>query len=161
MKLNLSQGWLENVVADEVGHEIGAGFLAYKPVEPTGALSDVRSEQEQVAFSTFIQLLRRKRRLSIEELANVVQVDIAEILGIETDPQYQPKPRSIHQLATYFKVPVAALTRLSGLADGRREKYTEAAIRFAAKSKGVQNLSRDEEAALSDFVKFLSTAEPG
>jgi transcriptional regulator with XRE-family HTH domain len=160
MKLNLSQAWLERIVADEVGHEIGAGALAYKPVDQNGVANDPRSEQEQVAFSTLIQFMRRKRRLSIEELAKVAQVDVVEILGIETDPHFEPKPRSIHQLANYFGLPVIPLTRLSGLADGRREKYTEAAIHFAAKSKGVQTLTRDEEAALSEFVKFLSSAEP-
>lgn len=159
MKLKLSPEWFDQMAEQEEGHEIAAGVAAHQPKRTSLRIVDAHLDQEQVAFSTLIQLLRRQQGLSIDKLAEVARVEVAELLGIESDPHFEPKPRTVHQLADYFELPVQPLTRLSGLPDGRRSQYADAAIRFAAKSKGVQTLNTAEEAALSEFVKFLCSTE--
>jgi Helix-turn-helix domain len=120
MQLNFSPKWFDKMVIQENEHEIGAGVPHVK-----SGVGDPRTEQEQIAFSTLIQLLRRERKLSIDALSKAARVSISEILGIEDNPHFEPKPRTIHQLATFFKLPVPILTTLAGLADGRREEYSE------------------------------------
>lgn len=113
MKLNLSKEWYENRIQPDEEFEVGAGCPPASSTgdETTGAAQEPVTDEglaENVAFGTLIQLLRRDRRLTVEDLASSAGVDVAEIVKIELDPKYVPHPRSVHQLARFFDLPQRA-----------------------------------------------------
>jgi len=101
-----------------------------------------------------IQMLRRRERLSPDDLARAASIDLAELRSIESDPGWDPHPRTIFQLAKFFKLPPRSLVVLSG-AMRVEEGIREEALRFAANSKAVNKLTREEKKVLAAFVKFL------
>jgi len=105
-------------------------------------------------LGVLIQMLRRRDQLSTSDLASAAVVDLSELQAIESDLGVAPHPRTIHQLASYFKLPQRSLLALSGALEVGQEVRDEA-VRFAAKSTGMSKLSRDERRLLSEFVRFL------
>lgn len=162
MKLKLSRKWFEDRIAAEDNCEVGAGA---SPEEIAGTKELRVAEHtedefvETYAFGTLVAMLRRDRMLSIDELAAEARISPAEIVSIEADPNYVPKPRAVHQLAAYFNIPQRSLLKLANVTIVHDSLLRDAAVRFAAKSSQVMELSREERAALTDFVEFLSTQE--
>ncbi len=161
MKLNLSKKWYEQNIALEEGFEVGAGM----PWEKLGAQDKLASDEEQtqeelverLAFGSLVQLQRRKKGFSIEKLANAAQVDAMELISIERDPKHTPRPRTVHQLAKVFGLPERPLTRLSNLTTTHSSGLRDAAVRFAAHSSTVTELTSEESSALNEFVAYLSS----
>jgi len=112
-------------------------------------------EPVRFAFSTLISYRRRALRLTMETLAEKARVDLDELLRIEEDTDYVPEPRTVHQLATELKLPIPQLLVLSGNATTANAYLTEAAVRFAARSRAVEKLNREQSDALNEFVKVL------
>lgn len=108
------------------------------------------------ALGALLQLLRRRDNLSEDELANLAQVDPAEIRRIEFDRSYTPAPRTIYQLEHTFKLPRKTLVKLSGLTRSHSADFKGEVLRFAAHSKAIQKITREERKLLNEFVKFLS-----
>jgi len=106
------------------------------------------------SLGVLIQLLRRKRGLSVEELAAEARVDVFEIRGIEMDETFDASPRTIYQLEQYFKLSSRSLVVLSGAVEVENDVHKEA-VRFAASAKGMSKLNQDEKKELNRFVKFL------
>lgn len=120
---------------------------------------DCDEDLESRVFGSLIQMLRRKKRLSIETLAKKAKVEVSELISIETILDFEPKPRTVHQLATFFGLPNRTLLKLSNLTTVHDCKLHDAAVRFAAHSPNLAELSRDERKALAEFVKFLVSSE--
>ncbi len=118
-------------------------------VEMTADLPDLHR-----GLGVLVQMLRRRERLSIERLASEARIDVAELRQIEIDPAFDPNPRTIFQLEKYFKLPSRILVVLSG-AVRVSEKVREEAVRFAANSEDMSDLSREEQKLLNQFVRFL------
>ena len=107
------------------------------------------------AFARFVQFSRRERKLSLEQFAQKVDVDLAELLEIEKDEQYIPALRTVYQIATFLNVPKQKLMALAGLLTPKDASFQSAALKFAARSEPVETLSKSEHAALEEYVKFL------
>lgn len=107
------------------------------------------------ALSALLQLLRRRDNLSYEELAQRARIDANEIQCIETDPTYTARPRTIYQLEHYFHLPKRSLAKLAGMTRNPSSGFREEVMRFAASSKAMHKLTRDEARILNSFVKFL------
>lgn len=105
-------------------------------------------------LGALIRLLRRHSHLSIDELANNARIDASELRRIESDPDFDPNPRTIIQLEQYFKLPARSLVILSGAVRVAHDLQNEA-IRFAASSEDISQLTREERKLLNRFVKFL------
>jgi hypothetical protein len=92
-----------------------------------------------IAFGTLIELSRRKRKLTIEQLADEARIDVGELVAIERKQSgYVPKPRTIHQLATFFRLPEKGLMKLSGAVISRDEKLLTAALTIGRKVGGTR-----------------------
>lgn len=105
-------------------------------------------------LGALVRMLRRRDQLSVEKLASAAEIDIAELQAIESEPSKNPHPRTIYQLAKYFHVEPKSLVALSGAVavnDGVRRE----AVRFAASSRAMSKLSREERKLLNQFVRFL------
>ena len=113
-------------------------------------------DDTRIAFGRFVELMRRRKSLTLEQLAERAGLDVGELVSIEDDVRYTPEPRTVYQLARAFNVPQQRLLQLAGLSVGGDAHLRHEAVRFAARSDSVQRLSKEERAALEDFVAVLS-----
>lgn len=112
-------------------------------------------------LSVLLRLLRRREGLSHEQLGQRARVDSDELRRIENDHAYVPKPRTIFQLEQFFQLPKRSLVKLAGMSRDRTPQFTEGVLRFAASSKAMHQLTKDEHRLLNDFVRFLSMDAAG
>lgn len=120
--------------------------------EVTGAAS---IEDLRRGLGALIQMLRRRQRLSVEKLAENARIAASDLHRIEHDPKFDPSPRTIFQLEEYFDLDERTLVVLSG-AVHVDDTVREEAVRFAASSEAIQDLTREERKLLNQFVRFLS-----
>jgi HTH-type transcriptional regulator, competence development regulator len=153
-RANNDPAWTRRMAELEDGGEVTVGGLAQEV-----GMFDVSLTPAPVAKSAFaklIELRRRELRLSVEQLAERAEVDIAELVGIELSEVDVPELRTVAKLAKVLKLPAQKLVELSGLATPKNARFAEAVVRFAAKSESIDKLSREEHEALEEFVKFLA-----
>lgn len=123
------------------------------------ALNETAQETETVldlhrGLGALVRMLRRRDQLSVEQLAGDAEIDIAELQAIESDPRRNPHPRTIYQLARHFALDPKSLVVLSGAVTVDND-VRDKAVRFAASSRAMSKLSREEKKLLNQFVKFL------
>jgi HTH-type transcriptional regulator, competence development regulator len=164
MKLHIDRARLRERILRDADLNIEAGF----PLRDVEALNMFVSRdlvagsmapvlEMAITFGTLIELSRRQRKLTVEELAQKARVDVAELVAIEKKQTgHVPKPRTIHQLATFLRLPEKGLMKLSGAVVTRDERLRTAALRFAAKSAGLDKLTKSEEELLHEIVKCLT-----
>jgi DNA-binding XRE family transcriptional regulator len=162
MKLELTKGWFEKNIPHD-NPEVGAG-LPERSAEQQYVSNEVGIHREDdfveaYAFGALVQLLRRDRKLTVDQLASAVQVGTPELISIELDPKYIPKPRTVFQISRYFGLPDRPLMKLANVTTIHSDRLRDAAVRFAASSSKVMELSREERAALAEFVQFLASQE--
>jgi transcriptional regulator with XRE-family HTH domain len=157
MQMNRNTEWLLNKAAEENGGVVSVGGLAAAIREARGPEGDRGTRKR--AFARFVEFSRRRLRLAVEDLAKKADIDVSELVGIESGGGEDPEPRTVFKLATVLRVPHQRLLELSGLSVPRDDRLHEAVIRFAARSERMDQLSSEEEAALREFVKALA-AEP-
>jgi len=108
-------------------------------------------------FGRFIQFARRARGLSLEGLAESAQVDVAQLVAIESEGS-TPGARTVYQLANALQLSTGRLMELAGLAESKDPQLSQAALRFAARSEPVAELSKEEREAYEEFVRVLVEA---
>lgn len=157
MKISISKAWCLHMAKLEGGSEVGAGTLEalHSNDEPQATQLMSYLDPAHIAFGRLIRLLRRKANLTIERLADETSVDLEELVSIEDDIHYSPDPRTVYQLANFFKLPRANLLQLAGLTTAKNGEIYEEAIRFAARSDTNAKLTREEQTALEAFVSVL------
>ena len=156
MKFTFDKEWLLKRAAAEDREEIAAGAL-HLDLLPGGPAAP-GSESLVPAFGRLINLCRRKRGWSVEELAGSARISVAELIRIEHEPHYVPGPRTVYQLSTTLGLPKERMLQLSGNMVVRDTRFGDEAVRFAARSESVAKLSKEEHEALEEFVKYLSEA---
>jgi HTH-type transcriptional regulator, competence development regulator len=114
----------------------------------------------QTAFPRLVEYSRRKLGLSVEQLAEQADVDIEEIVQIETMASVVPDVRTVYQLAEALKLTPNTLMEVAGLTT-TRPQIRNVALRFAARSESTARLSHDEQEALEEFVKVLVESSHG
>ncbi|UVS94929.1 MULTISPECIES: helix-turn-helix domain-containing protein [Burkholderia] len=129
---------------------IGPPLLQENSVEP-----EVSDPPLSLAFGSLLRLERRGRELSVAALAQQLDVDEDEIRSIEHDPRYKARPRTIQQIASFFKLPAKEVMKLAGAASANDESFVEHAMRFAAHSDDMGALTAEEKHLLQSFVAFL------
>lgn len=140
----------------EGNHEIGAGACAFDPTfEPAGT-TEKDTDEPSIAFGRFVRLMRRNKGLTVERLAEETDIDVSELVEIEDDLRHKPELRAVYQLANYFRVPRANLMQIAGLTAAKNDNLVQEAVRFAARSESVAELTAAERAALDAFVSVLS-----
>lgn len=115
----------------------------------------------RVAFSLLVRLTRRSHGMTPERLAEAADLDLAEVVSIETGEELLPEPRTVFKLAKALKLPEGGLMELAGLVRRHDARLESAAVRFAARSESMERLTKEEEAALREFVRTLSELSKG
>jgi transcriptional regulator with XRE-family HTH domain len=183
MKLHFDNDWLRQRIEEDGDVEIEAaapelllselGFFMHEGLVETPAtaasavpgstdennvvdLAARRAERDMhYAFGLYVQLKRKEKGFTRAELASRAKIDEEELRSIERDPHHVPRPRTVTQLASFFKDDVKKLMRLSGVIQGRDEALEQAALKFAAMSDDLARLDKEERALLNEFVKLL------
>ena len=158
MKFNRHRNWLVKRAEQEDRHFISVGGLISRidPEWQAEVSATPLVEATKAAFVRLLQLARRERRLTLEALADKADVDLAELVKIETDESFKPTPRTVHQLAAFLKLPAKKLMVLAGLSQVKDFGLQQASVRFAARSEPVEDLTPEEHAAFEEYVKFLN-----
>jgi HTH-type transcriptional regulator, competence development regulator len=162
MKFERSKEWWMARARRESGAAAGAGLLAFDPApeERPSSAAVAAIEETRIAFGKFVNLMRRRRGYSMEQLAEAADLDASELIVIEDDVHYVPEPRTVYKLAQTFEVSQRRLMQLAGLAAANDAGLWREAVRFAARSESVQKLTPEESSALEAFVAVLSEQEP-
>lgn len=159
MKIEFTKEWCLRMaqLEEESGAAFSAGFEhSTDDLTKSVGVEASPTHSSNIAFGRFVQLMRRKNRLTVEKLAEAAKVDITEIIEIEEDARYVPEPRTVYQLAQQFRISVSKLMEVAGLTQAKDNWLSNEAVRFAARSESVEELNDVERAALDAFVTVLS-----
>ena len=156
MKIEVTKDWCKIMALREGDAEVGAGFIAVDPIINGQTAPESGFDESRLALGRFVHLMRRQRKLSLEQLADDADVDVGELMSIEMDAHNLPDPRTIYQLANLFGVSQKKLMALSGLTKPKDISYVEEAVRYAARSETIEELSAEEHAALDGLILVLS-----
>jgi transcriptional regulator with XRE-family HTH domain len=157
MKIGVTKEWCLRMAQIEANAEIGAGLYAFDPVFDGETMpGEGVNEEPSIAFGRFVQLMRRDKGLTLEKLAEDTDVEVSELVEIEEDTRHKPEPRTVYQLANYFRVPRASLLQVAGLTLPKDSHLIKEAVRFAARSESIAVLTPEERGALEAFVAVLS-----
>jgi HTH-type transcriptional regulator, competence development regulator len=154
MKFTFDKEWLLKNADRDDNLEIAAGSFSLDQFP--AAESAPGDPGTALAFGRLINLSRRERGWTIEDLASSARIDVTEAIRIEHDPTYVPGPRTVYQLSTALRLPRERMLQLSGNVTVRDRGLGEQAVKFAARSESVEKLSRQEHLALEEFVKYLN-----
>lgn len=157
MRLERSREWWLTRARGEGADAISAGMLAFDP-EP-GERAARGADEARIAFGRFVNLMRRRRGLSLEEFAEEANLDASELLVIEESSYNVLEPRTVLRLAQTFDVPERSLMELAGLVVANDTDIRQEAVRFVERSESVRKLEPEESVALEVFVRVLSQQE--
>jgi len=163
MKLHFTYEWLKSQIKNDTDGECDAGL----PLRDSAPLKKfiVSQDEENLAaaperktlvLSMLVRQVRRRDGLTLGALAERLRVEVSELKRLETDPTFTPSPRTLYNLAQYMKVPALSLQRLTPDAANNDDEINEAALRFAASSDDLSQLTSEERNSLNAFVKALA-----
>lgn len=150
----ISADWSKRMLELDEDYTPGAGSLAARPMVAPEAVA-LRADETRLVFGRFINVARRQRRLSIEALADLAKIEVAEILNIESDPHYEPDLHAVWSLSEVFGVRQSHLMELAGLAVPKDGHWLEDVVRYAARSTPIEDLTPDEQAFHDAVVAAL------
>lgn len=165
MKMTEDREWMRRMAELEEGCCVSAGGLPatlgmlnspeHRPEPP--AAFDTR----RVALARFVELSRRKLRMSVEKFAASAGLGSSEVLQLEDSDAPAPEPRVVFAVAMFLQADAPKLMELAGHIRPRDEKLNQEAVRFAACSQGAEPLTRDEERVLGEFARIVVAATDG
>ena len=109
----------------------------------------------QHAFRLVVTMLRRRRGLTVDELARRADIDRSEIVAMERNNACRPSPLTLHKLCGFFGIPERRMMVLAGAVKETPQGFSERASRFAAQSESFASLTKEEKKILDEFVQFL------
>lgn len=157
MKVPINRQWCMEMALREGDAEMGAGLVETLFEHGRSPLVAPEAEEPPApsGFGRLVNLLRRKRRVTLEGVAGEVGVELADLMALEQDPHHIPHLRTAYLLADFFGLPLARVLQLAGLSESG-ESNMEAAVPFAASADPSAELSQEERAVLDAFVKVLN-----
>jgi len=157
MKFKISKDWCIEKAKAEVSENIGAGVLGIDPIFEADEGRIEILHESRLALGRFVELNRRHKKLTIEALAEKADVEISELLRIEHGRLLEPETRTLYQIAVVFGVDHKKLMGLSGLTKSKDTSFIEDAVKYAARSESLEDLSEDEQAALDGLISVLAS----
>ncbi len=114
----------------------------------------------QQHFGDLLSVLRRKKKLTVAELAVQAGVPLEDVQQSESDKTFMPSLRTLARLEDFFNLKERTLSILAGAirvqndAVDFHERVEQ--FRWAAFSRGMGKLSREEKKQLNEIIRFLS-----
>lgn len=163
MKMHVDYEWSKRQLNKAENEECAAGvpveaLIEMGPLPPGVRVASRHGEVVPFkgALGKFIRMLRRRDGISLEAVAKRAEVELAELIRIEQEEGYKPRPRTVVQLARFFSVPEDELAKLAGLKIAEDPTFEDATLRFAAHSEDLPKLSKVERDALNEYLTFLT-----
>jgi transcriptional regulator with XRE-family HTH domain len=161
MKFHMTSEWLAKKLAEGDDIDVGAGGtrledlkreVARKTVTPT-VLASAPTDIAKV-----VRFVREQRGWTRTDMAQLADIDAAEVESIETNPGFDPEPRTVAQLADLCGFSAVLFAEL---ANHRRPTAANTpTFAFAASSKGTGSVSDDEYAVVCTLIEVLSQRRP-
>jgi transcriptional regulator with XRE-family HTH domain len=142
----------ESVSVGGLAADVGLYHAAF--AQPTESIA-------REALAKLIEFTRRELGLTAEKFAERAGIELSDLVRLEHGETFALDPRTVAQLASALSVPVPRLMSLAGLTKNVDPELHRAAVRFAANAEPLQELSKEEQSALRDFVKELSERPEG
>jgi transcriptional regulator with XRE-family HTH domain len=111
----------------------------------------------RVHFHQFVQQLRRRKGLTVSELARKTGIERAELAAMEQGSS-TPEPMVLNCLSKFYVVPMQQMLRVAGVVRDRDTGFVEHASKFAAQSESFDKLTPEERTALDEFLAYLRTS---
>lgn len=123
------------------------------------ALDDFAEEENAKTifnnFGLFVEMLRRRDGLSRGELAQKADVDLSEVIDIETCDDVDVSPRTLYQLEKCFGLSENVLAKLSGAVRTLKGDVQQNIVRYAAQAKHANHLNDEECQILNEVIALL------
>jgi len=160
MALPIDESAVRAMAELEEGVSVTAGSLDteafYRRVERQRAHSIERESPYSTVLGLFLNIARRERDLTLEQLAAQVDSDPFELFLAEEGRRI-PEPRIVSRLARALEVPPGRLMQLAGHIESLDREVATAAYAFAARAS-TKPLEPQERDALHEFVKALASS---
>jgi DNA-binding XRE family transcriptional regulator len=178
MDMTFSQEWLRRVAKEEedvrfsvggwtseleeqFGPELKGGTIAIEGQAAQADLSEILLEEAEPkyvqsgnVFGQFLNLARRERGLSVQQLAQTIGMNPYDLLLLEVGKEL-PELRIVSKVANVFNVPPRKLAQAAGLMIADRTT-AQAALAFAA-SSSTKPLEPEQKEALHEFIRALAS----
>lgn len=166
MDMKFNEEWLRKVAAEEEGvrfsvggwatdleTEFGSELSGLRAVQSAPEETDAKHVQLENVFGQYLNMARRERGLSVQDLAANLGMNPYDLLLLEQGKEH-PEPRIISKIASFFGVPGRKLAEIAGLMTP--DTITaKAALAFAA-SSSTKPLDPEQKEALHELVRALS-----
>ena len=147
--------WIKEMAEGEANAFVMAGCLAL-PAHEEQIAKNAAVVAARLSFSKLVEHARLRLQLTKEQFAVKTRIPLEELVCIEEDDAYTPNLRTIHLLSMFLNVSHMKLLTVAGLAKPKDAGFYAASVRYAAKSQPVRRLTREEQDAFDEYVKFLS-----
>jgi DNA-binding XRE family transcriptional regulator len=178
MDMTFSQEWLRRVAKEEedvrfsvggwtseleeqFGPELNGATIAIEGRAGQADLSEILLEEAEPkhvqsgnVFGQFLNMARRERGLSVQQLAQTIGMNPYDLLLLEVGKEL-PELRIVSKVANVFNVPPRKLAQAAGLMIADRTT-AQAALAFAA-SSSTKPLEPEQKEALHEFIRALAS----
>lgn len=117
---------------------------------------DIREIRRLERFSILLKMLRLNSKLSVNDLASKLDLDVDEIIFLERQVGSRASPRTLVVLAKFYGIPAQVFLQLIGASKAKNDVIEEEMIRFAAESESFEKLTSREKKRLNRVVKVIS-----
>jgi HTH-type transcriptional regulator, competence development regulator len=162
MKFKISKKWLLKAALKEDKMPVSAGAFTFDMVANDAEEKQMMVAEESCTYLSFgrlINLRRRERGLTLESLAEMVSIDLDELVGIEQMSGCTPEPRTVCQLAEVLKLPEQRLVQLSGCVEKKDEVVTNQTVCFEVPNNASETLSREQKQILDSYIRYLENSD--
>lgn len=146
--------WLRNVGDLEAEHDITVGTRDDNRLSHLGH----RGSLGLIALGKLIELKRRETGLTIDRLAESAHVTVCEVMNLERGLGEGVDSAVLQSVASALHLPPQKLATMLGSRAPEARPIQEAAVRFAARTSGMDELKQVERDALSEFVEALEVS---
>jgi len=162
MKFEMSKEWLVKKLSHCDDSSVGAGGtsldefrrdVTHRTVTPA-TLADVPTQ-----LGKAVRYVREEKGWTRAELAELADVDEAEVTLLETQPDFNPTPRTVALLADACHFSREKFIQLAG--HRSMDAANDRSVRFAAKSRGLDTINDDDYEAIRLLVEVLSKESHG
>ena len=138
-----------------------AQHVIERAFQQAGVALPMPANKRSEHLGELLSLLRRKKKLTEAKLALVAGVPLQDVQRAESDPSFVPSLRTLARLEDFFELKERTLSILAGAVRVQKDpvQFREGFERFkwAAFSRGMGKLSREEKAQLAEIIRFLGT----
>ncbi|MGH7025603.1 MAG: hypothetical protein ACREEB_18735 [Caulobacteraceae bacterium] len=161
MRFERTKEWWLARVGGETDVSIGASSGLADANADAGDNGDATGELSPPSFCEFVHLLRRRERLSVEQFAEAVDIELSDAQAIEEDPFYRVEARTVWAIARTYRLPQGKLNEMAGVVVANDVEPFIDQQRYAARSELRSALSSDEIALLSIVVSVIEDRAQG